>query len=32
MAADTQTTVTAPLIAEANNQKIFFGPLGAAST
>ena len=25
-------TVIAPLIAAANNQKIFFGPLGAAST
>ena len=25
------TTVTVPLIAAANNQKIFFGPTGAAS-
>ena len=26
------TTVTAPLIAAANNQKMFFDPLGPAST
>ena len=27
-----RNTVTAPLIAVANNQKTFYGPLGAAST
>ena len=26
------STVAAPLIAAANNQKIFFGPWGTAST
>ena len=29
---DFQSTVTAPLIVAANNQIIFFGPSGAAST